>query len=126
MFSLEFLPKLVHSHAGFAYLSLILLLTRGALSARMVDWRKIKLLRIAPHAVDTLLLVSGACVLYGYVSNGIYSLAEMHWILPKLAFLVLYVVFTAKAFKKNQPFSLKFFLLAVASFMLAIMTAVMH
>lgn len=123
---LEILPKLIHSHAGFAYLSLILLLTRGALSAKGINWRKVKVLLIAPHLVDTLLLLSGAIVVSVYLSNGIYTLSELSWLLGKFLFIVLYIVFSAKAFKKTQPFSLKFYLLAVISFMMAMMIAVMH
>ena len=71
---LDILPKLVHSHAGFAYLSLILLLTRGALSARQIDWRQYKNLKKSPpHIIDTLLLLSGATVVYAYTSEGVYT-----------------------------------------------------
>lgn len=53
------MQTLYFSHIALAYLSLALLLVRGILSARMVDWRQYKLLKIAPHLVDTLLLISG-------------------------------------------------------------------
>lgn len=123
---LDILPKLVHSHAGFAYLSLILLLTRGALSARQIDWRQYKVLKIAPHLIDTLLLLSGAVVVYAYTSEGVYTFSELSWLLGKFLFIVLYVIFAAKAFKKNQPYSIKFYLLSVVSFMLAMFIAVHH
>lgn len=108
-------------HIAFAYLSLGLLLVRGVLSAKRVDWRQYKLLKIAPHIVDTVLLISGITIffLFGF------SWAET-WIWSKLLFLVLYIVFAAKAFKKDQPFSLKHFLLAVVSFMLIMLVAVIH
>ncbi|QIM63266.1 invasion protein expression up-regulator SirB [Pasteurellaceae bacterium Orientalotternb1] len=109
------------AHIGLAYLSLILLLTRGVLSAKMVDWRQYKLLKIAPHLVDTLLLISGITIFFTFG----FSWAET-WIWSKLLFLVLYIVFATKAFKKNQRFSLKHFLLAVVSFMLVMLIAVMH
>lgn len=109
------------SHIGLAYISLGLLLLRGVLSARMVDWRQYKILKIAPHAVDTLLLVSGVVVFFYFG----FSFTET-WIWSKLLFLVLYIVFAAKTFKKSQPFSLKHFLLAVVSFMLTMLVAVMH
>lgn len=123
---LDILPKLVHSHAGFAYLSLILLLTRGALSARQINWRQYKILKIAPHIIDTLLLLSGATVVYAYTSEGVYTLSELSWLLGKFLFIVLYVIFSAKAFKKNQPYSIKFYLLSVVSFMIAMFIAVHH
>lgn len=109
------------AHLGLAYLSLVLLLTRGVLSARMVDWRQYKLLKIAPHLVDTLLLISGLVLFFSFG----FSWAET-WIWSKLLFLVLYIIFAAKAFKKTQPFSLKFFLLAVVSFMLTMLVATLH
>lgn len=108
-------------HIGFAYLSLGLLLLRGVLSARRVDWRQYKILKIAPHIVDTVLLISGITLFFLF---GL-SWAET-WIWSKLLFLVLYIVFAAKAFKKTQPFSLKHFLLAVVSFMLIMLVAVIH
>ena len=123
---LDILPKLIHSHAGFAYLSLILLLTRGALSARQIDWRQYKILKISPHIIDTLLLLSGATVVYTYTSEGVYTFSELSWLLGKFLFIVLYVVFSTKAFKKGQPYSIKFYLLSVVSFMLAMFIAVHH
>ncbi|ABY69296.1 SirB2 family protein [Actinobacillus pleuropneumoniae] len=123
---MEFFPQLVLGHVGFAYISLILLLTRGVLASKMVDWRQYKVLRIAPHIVDTLLLVSGIALLAILLSNGIYALNEMQWLIPKIAFLVLYIVFSVKAFKKSQLFSLKNFILAVVSFMLAMLVATLR
>lgn len=108
-------------HLGLAYLSLALLLTRGLLSARQVDWRQYKALRIAPHIVDSLLLASGLAVFFDFG----FSFTEL-WIWQKLLFLVLYIIFSAKAFKKSQPFSLKHYLLAVVSFMLVMLTAVLN
>ncbi|WP_018651966.1 SirB2 family protein [Actinobacillus capsulatus] len=121
-----FFPQLVLAHVGFAYISLLLLLTRGVLASKMVEWRQYKILRIAPHLIDTLLLVSGIILLVILLSNGIYALNEMQWLIPKIAFLVLYIVFSAKAFKKSQPFSLKNFILAVVSFMLTMLVATLR
>ncbi|WGE47396.1 SirB2 family protein [Actinobacillus equuli] len=123
---MEFFPQLMLGHVGFAYISLILLLTRGVLASKMVDWRQYKILRIAPHLIDTLLLISGIILLVILLSNGIYALNEMQWLIPKIAFLVLYIVFSAKAFKKSQPFSLKNFILAVISFMLTMLVATLR
>lgn len=109
------------THIGLAYVSLLLLLSKGVLSARMVDWRQFRLLKFAPHIVDTLLLISGLTVFYYFG----FSWAEM-WIWVKLLFLVLYIVFATKAFKKGKPFSLKHFLLAVVSFMLVMLVAVTY
>lgn len=111
---LEFLYP---THIAFAYLSLALLLVRGVMSARMVDWRQYTLLKIAPHLVDTVLLASGVAIflLVGYTLNS--------WIFAKVLFLVLYIMFSAKAFRKNQRFSLKHFILSVVSFMMILLVA---
>ena len=114
------IKNLFFVHVALAYISLGLLLLRGVLSAKMVDWRAYRLLKIAPHAVDTLLLVTGI-VIFVMVGYGIQP-----WILAKLLFLVLYIVFAARAFKKGQRFSLKHFLLAVVSFMLTMLVATIH
>lgn len=123
---MEFLPQLIASHAGFAYLSLILLLVRGVLSMKGVDWRQYIVLRIAPHLVDSLLLLSGLTVFSALMSSKIYEIREMGWLIPKLICLVLYIVFSAKAFKKSKPFSMLFFILALASFLGAMFIAVHH
>lgn len=114
---MSLLSTLYPAHIAFAYVSLILLLLRGVLSARMVDWRQYKLLRIAPHLVDTLLLASGVAMFL----MADYPLSS--WIFAKVLFLVLYVMFSAKAFKKNQCFSLKHFILSVVSFMMILLVA---
>lgn len=123
---MEFLPKLIHSHAGFAYLSLILLLIRGFLSQKGVNWRQSAFLRIAPHAIDTLLLLSGAWVVYTYLSNEIYTFGELSWLLGKFACIILYIVFSVRTFKRGSDFKLGNFLVALAGFVVAMMIAVMH
>lgn len=109
------------SHISLAYISLGLLLLRGVLSAKMVDWRQYKVLKITPHIIDTLLLISGITLFFSFGFNW-----NEGWIWSKLLFLVLYIIFATKAFKKQQPFSLKHFLLAVVSFMLIMLIAVSY
>ncbi|WP_373818198.1 SirB2 family protein [Glaesserella sp.] len=114
---MAFMEIIFWSHIGLAYTSLGLLLLRGVLSAKMVDWRQNNLLRITPHIVDTLLLISGITLFIAFGAS------FQSWIFAKLFFLVLYIVFAAKAFKKGRRFSIKHFLLAVISFMLVLLTA---
>lgn len=123
---MEYLSTILKAHIGLAYISLVLLLTRGVLSAKMVDWRQYKILRIAPHAVDTFLLLTGIIAVGIFLAYDFFSLSQFIWLVPKLVFLVLYIVFAAKAFKKGQPFSLKHYLLSVASFMLVMLSATFH
>lgn len=105
------------SHVILAYVSLALLLLRGVLSAQRKDWRQFKLLKIAPHLVDTLLLASGIALFVWFGAT------VQSWLVGKLFFLALYIVFAARAFSKTRPFSLKHFVLAVVSFMLMMLLA---
>ena len=124
---MDFFYQLALGHVGFAYISLILLLSRGILAAKSVDWRQYKILRIAPHLIDTLLLGTGIALLAILFSDGIYTRpSELQWMLPKMLFMLFYIIFAAKAFKKSQPFSLKYFILAVASFVLTMLFAVLR
>ncbi|MBF0784340.1 invasion protein expression up-regulator SirB [Muribacter muris] len=111
------METLFYLHIGLAYVSLMLLLLRGVLSARKVEWRQYKLLKIAPHIVDTFLFATGIGIFVWF------GLELQAWMFAKLFFLVMYILFAAKAFKKNQPFSLKHFILAVVSFMMIMLVA---
>lgn len=111
------METLFYVHISLAYISLLLLLVRGVLSARRVEWRQSKALKIVPHIVDSGLLATGIGIFVWF------GLDLQPWLLAKFFFLVMYIVFAAKAFKKNQPFSLKHFLLAVVSFMMTMLVA---
>ncbi|ANF61300.1 invasion protein expression up-regulator SirB [[Haemophilus] ducreyi] len=123
---MKFFSQLLLTHLGFAYLSLTLLLSRGVLAAKKVNWRQYKILKIAPHIIDSLLLSTGIIILYVLLSNEIYAFNQLQWLLPKMTFMVLYIIFSAKTFKKSHPFSFKYFVLAVISFMLMMIVATMH
>lgn len=109
---------LVHLHIFFAFLSLALLVIRGAMQLNGKNWRSIKLLKILPHLSDTLLIVSGAVILYLFVFD------IEWWLIAKFALLILYILFAAKFFSKKvvQPKPI-FFLLACVSFIGAILIA---
>lgn len=104
-------------HIALAYISLLLLLSRGILAFRRLDWRQYKLLNFLPHVVDTFLLVSGV-LLFGWFGHSFSS-----WIFAKVLFLVLYVIFATKAFRKTGLFSIRHFVLAVVSFMMILLVA---
>lgn len=109
---------LVHLHIFFAFLSLVLLVIRGAMQLNGKNWRSIKLLKILPHLSDTLLIVSGAVILYLFVFD------IEWWLIAKFALLILYILFAAKFFSKKvvQPKPI-FFWLACVSFIGAILIA---
>nr|RFO62983.1 hypothetical protein CH559_03340 [Haemophilus influenzae] len=109
---------LVHLHIFFAFLSLVLLVIRGAMQLNGKNWRSIKLLKILPHLSDTLLIVSGAVILYLFVFD------IEWWLIAKFALLILYILFAAKFFSKKvvQPKPI-FFWLACVSFIGAMLIA---
>lgn len=109
---------LVHLHIFFAFLSLALLVIRGAMQLNGKNWRSIKLLKILPHLSDTLLIISGAVILYLFVFD------IEWWLIAKFALLILYILFAAKFFSKKvvQPKPI-FFWLACVSFIGAMLIA---
>ena len=99
---------LVDLHIFSAFLSLALLVIRGAMQLNGKNWRSIKLLKILPHLSDTLLIVSGVVILY------LFAFGIEWWLVAKFALLILYIVFAAKFFSKkvSQPKAFSFGLLA--------------
>ena len=109
---------LVYLHIFFAFLSLALLVIRGAMQLTGKNWRSIKLLKILPHLSDTLLIVSGAVILY------LFAFDIECWLVAKFALLILYILFAAKFFSKKVSQSKSiFFWLACVSFIGAILIA---
>ncbi|MBE2896651.1 SirB2 family protein [Pasteurellaceae bacterium HPA106] len=83
-------------HVIFAFLALGFLLIRGVMQYRGLNWRSILVLRVMPHIVDTLLLLSGALMIYlGY--------PMFTWLWIKLALLLGYIIFAAKTFNRHTP-----------------------
>ena len=109
---------LVYLHIVCAFLSLGLLIIRGGMQLSGKDWRAIKLLKILPHLVDTLLIASGLTIFFlvGYQLQS--------WLIMKIIMLVLYIFFSAKYFsrKATNPNN-AFLVFAVLSFLGAIFFA---
>ncbi len=86
---------LVYLHIVCAFLSLGLLIIRGGMQLSGKDWRAIKLLKILPHLVDTLLIASGLTIFFlvGYQLQS--------WLIMKIIMLVLYIFFSAKYFSRK-------------------------
>ena len=103
---------LVYLHIVCAFLSLGLLIIRGGMQLSGKNWRAIKLLKILPHLVDTLLIASGLTIFFlvGYQLQS--------WLVMKIIMLVLYIFFSAKYFSRNA-----FLAFAVLSFLGAIFFA---
>ena len=88
---------LVYLHIVCAFLSLGLLIIRGGMQLSGKDWRAIKLLKILPHLVDTLLML----VLYIFFSAKYFSRKATN---PNNAFLAFAVLsFLGAIFFAYQP-----------------------
>ena len=86
---------LKHSHAGLAYLTILLFVARFLLFYFAPVWRRNKFLKIAPHIIDTALIVFAALLVY----QGSWDLTS-GWILAKLVGLIAYIVLAAIAIKR--------------------------
>jgi len=84
------------SHAGLAYLSIMLFVIRFGLFYFAPHWRRNKLLKIVPHVIDTLLLVF-AVMLCIQISQ--YPLTH-HWLTAKVLALLAYIGFGVVAIKR--------------------------
>ncbi|MBE2897427.1 SirB2 family protein [Pasteurellaceae bacterium 20609_3] len=83
-------------HVIFAFVALALLVIRGVMQYAGLNWRARLALRVLPHVADTLLLLTGAMLLYlGY--------PLMTWLWIKLGLLLGYIFFAAKAFSRRGP-----------------------
>ena len=109
----------IYLHLFSAWLSLILFVIRGGLQLQAKDWRQYKLLRILPHIIDTVLLLSGLSFLL------FFQFPLMTWLIIKFIALVSYIILAAKAFKRQNPQN-KFILPALISFIVAMLLGYFH
>ncbi len=79
--------SLIHLHSGIAALSILGFIGRGGWLLATGKRPGGKFLRIAPHVVDTLLLVTGL-ILLGMTG---WALATAPWMISKLILLVVYI-----------------------------------
>lgn len=102
-----------HLHAGLAALSILGFVGRGAWLLATGQRPGGKFLRIAPHVVDTLLLLTGL-ILLGMLGWG---LAATPWLALKLVLVAVYIGFGIATFKTSRHARrILFFLLAVLTF----------
>lgn len=112
---------LVYLHIASAFVSLGLLLTRGLMQINGQNWRAKKFLKILPHLMDTLLIISGVAVFFGF------DMFLQNWLIAKFAFLLGYIFASAKFFSKKQARpKLIWFMLAIACFISTILVAYWH
>jgi uncharacterized membrane protein SirB2 len=99
-------------HAASALLSIGGFAVRGALMLRDSPWLQSKFARVAPHAVDTVLL--GSAIALAWMS-GQYPFVQ-GWLTAKLLALIAYIVLGTVALKRgrSKPIRLAAYLLALA------------
>jgi uncharacterized membrane protein SirB2 len=109
---------LKHSHMLFITVSIILFQWRYFLKMRNKPLHKT--LKILPHINDTLLLVTGVSMAY------IASINPMvhPWLAAKIIALLLYIVLGMVALKSAASKSVIAYLLATATFVFMVMTAI--
>lgn len=102
-----------HLHVSCVVISIGLFVWRGSLAVAGRPWRQRWLLRVAPHAVDTVLL---AAALWLAWRSAQYPLAQ-GWLTAKVLALLAYIVLGSRALSQNTPDSqrLPFFLAALLS-----------
>ena len=82
-------------HLVFIIASFVSFSGRMALSAFKPEWLQNKILKIAPHIIDTILLLSGITL----VIQGNWLEGEYGWILSKFVLLLGYIAFGVMAMR---------------------------
>jgi uncharacterized membrane protein SirB2 len=99
-------------HVAFAYLTVASFAIRGLLSIAESPMRNAKWMRIAPHVIDTFLLLFGIALA---VTLSLSPLAN-GWLMAKIVGLVAYVGFGVMAMRaRTRPLKIVGFVLAIAS-----------
>ncbi len=111
---------MIQVHAGLALISLVGFTIRGVWMMRRSPMLARRWVRIAPHVVDTLLLLSGITLVIQY---RIYP-TEQPWLAAKLLALVVYIVVGSIALKRGKTRTIRvtafFAALIVFAYMLAV------
>ncbi len=109
---------LKHSHMLFITISIVLFQLRFFL--KKLDKPLPKLLKITPHINDTLLLVTGLYLAYMAGINPM----EHSWLMAKIIALFIYIGFGMMALKSNGMKSNLGYILASATFVFIVLTAI--
>lgn len=88
---------LKHAHAGLGYLTALSFFIRGLLMLAGSPWRSSRLARIAPHVIDTFLLVFGVMLAWQAQFNPL----EQPWLMAKIVLLVVYVLLGVWALRRG-------------------------
>ena len=120
----NYYPQLRNLHVACAVASIVLFVLRHVLMLRGIDWRKSIALRIMPHAIDSVLLVSAVLLTisieqYPFVNS---------WLTVKVIALVAYIFLGMQALKRERSQAVRrvAFLAAVAVFAFIVTVARSH
>ncbi|NOR79439.1 MAG: invasion protein [Methyloprofundus sp.] len=99
-------------HMLFILLSVGGFITRIMLAEFKPDILRTKVLKIAPHVIDTILLLSGIALVF----QGNWMAGEYGWIITKLVMLIAYIGFGVMAMRSTGIKRWAGFILALACF----------
>lgn len=117
-----YLP-LKHTHLLLVALSLGLFIIRGTALQMNAGWLNKKIVKIAPHVIDSFLLLTGAMLTLA-VSQ--YPITD-HWLSVKMLLLVGYIVMGIKMMRSSQAMLQRsYFAGAIACVLLLITVATTH
>ncbi len=109
-----------HSHLTLVLLSVSFLIIRVIAASVNAQWLQQKWAKIAPHIIDTLLLIS-VIVLMALLQQ--YPIVN-GWLTAKLIALIAYIIFAARAMKANKNAATRFTFLFIALCCIAYMATV--
>jgi len=92
-------PLMKHLHMTLAFLTLFSFALRGLWMMRQSSLLHQRWVKIAPHIIDTLLLVT-ALILAGLLR---YSPGAHPWLMAKIIALVVYIILGVVAFRHSNP-----------------------
>ena len=98
-------PAVKHTHMMFIALSVIFFIVRFVLHLRQSPIMEKKFVKVAPHIIDTFLLLSGITLCFMIQQ---FPLVEQ-WLTEKIICVVAYIVLGFMALKSNRNKLFKFF-----------------
>jgi uncharacterized membrane protein SirB2 len=117
-----YLP-LKHVHMSLVFISIILFIIRGGAKVCQSHGFNQKWLKIVPHLLDSLLLVSGIALT---IIIAQYPISH-HWLTVKMLLLVGYIVLGMKTMKSTQVMQQRtYFAAALCCVLLLVMVAKTH
>lgn len=118
------LLALKYLHIGCAIISYLLFLTRGIWMLQSSPRLQQRWVKIAPHIVDTVLLVSAITLAWQLALSPLAA----PWLMAKIIALLLYIVLGTIALKRGKTLRIRlgFWIAAQLVFLYIVLTAIKH